>query len=612
MLSDQIQEYIDIFNEEKNIPVNAYEPRTVVLNLDRDGIEEFLAKYANTLNVQKTEENVHAIALIMYVYRAGIIETKNTMEVMTRQSGFVNTPLWSTGRAIDEMLNKDITDGDEEEESDEAISVSNLIEWIVNPAGNVEIWDGILGKMILPMVKELGKNVPPGKNPNYTVIVPPVSDQLSFPDWQKLFSNIKTNYAKVRIVDYRELLNIGKNERVYFCISQTDGEREYLIISAYEVIRGRKACVGSIAFDVTNNEQYDMENVHEVKFEINNSRKDVGRKEKGLIEIKSDWDYVPMKCPLISGFKSFLGSVSPTFLNEMYAVTGKYWQKDGAAALYNGFVGTEALRVSEICSRLLKEKNLNKISLGDMVYVADLLDKDRAFGTVLIRQNRDKTLGTLSDLGKEIDFSRMAEIPANYANFTWKVKSKVQSFAPYFDLDKKQHTLKQIIESTIDHYSHCSTAQVAEDIMYLYNDNEPNAYFTAKVFMILSAMDTLLIDSKDEIIDSITNVDSVDFVAVDEKEKAAIRRQTLPVKKASKPKTTIFKSDQKTKTRRAISIEKAQFSTRTYNCLRRAGIKTLGELVNKSPVQLLKIRNLGQRGVDEILSKLRTYGIGGY
>ena len=172
-------------------------------------------------------------------------------------------------------------------------------------------------------------------------------------------------------------------------------------------------------------------NVREVNFEIDNSRRELARKAKELIEIKSDWKYVELKYPQIGGFKSFLGAVSPTFLDEMYVKTSNEPQKQGAEGLCKIFKGTEALQVSQICASLLNEKNLNQISLGDMVYVADLLDKDSAFETVLIRQNHNRSLGTLRDIGKEIDLSKLAEIPSNYARFCWKVKSTVRSFLPW-------------------------------------------------------------------------------------------------------------------------------------------------------------------------------------
>jgi Lar family restriction alleviation protein len=51
------------------------------------------------------------------------------------------------------------------------------------------------------------------------------------------------------------------------------------------------------------------------------------------------------------------------------------------------------------------------------------------------------------------------------------------------------------------------------------------------------------------------------------------------------------------------------FSVRAYNCLKRAGIDTLGEIADLTMDKLLQIRNLGQRAAEEIVDKLRAYGL---
>ena len=53
------------------------------------------------------------------------------------------------------------------------------------------------------------------------------------------------------------------------------------------------------------------------------------------------------------------------------------------------------------------------------------------------------------------------------------------------------------------------------------------------------------------------------------------------------------------------SIEDLDFSVRAYNCLKRAGIHTLQDLVNKSESDMMKIRNLGKKSLKEVLDKIR-------
>ena len=57
------------------------------------------------------------------------------------------------------------------------------------------------------------------------------------------------------------------------------------------------------------------------------------------------------------------------------------------------------------------------------------------------------------------------------------------------------------------------------------------------------------------------------------------------------------------------SIEDLDFSVRAYNCLKRAGIHTLQDLVNKSESEMMKIRNLGKKSLKEVLDKIRDMGL---
>jgi formylmethanofuran dehydrogenase subunit E len=60
---------------------------------------------------------------------------------------------------------------------------------------------------------------------------------------------------------------------------------------------------------------------------------------------------------------------------------------------------------------------------------------------------------------------------------------------------------------------------------------------------------------------------------------------------------------------REVTIEQVGFSVRTYNCLNRVGVKTLGELADKTQEELLKVRNLGKKNLEEIMDKLKEYGL---
>ena len=54
-----------------------------------------------------------------------------------------------------------------------------------------------------------------------------------------------------------------------------------------------------------------------------------------------------------------------------------------------------------------------------------------------------------------------------------------------------------------------------------------------------------------------------------------------------------------------MSIEELELSVRSFNCLKRANINTVEELVNKTSDEMMKVRNLGRKSLDEVLQKLK-------
>lgn len=59
----------------------------------------------------------------------------------------------------------------------------------------------------------------------------------------------------------------------------------------------------------------------------------------------------------------------------------------------------------------------------------------------------------------------------------------------------------------------------------------------------------------------------------------------------------------------AMSIDELDLGVRSNNCLRRAGINTVGELVQKTEEDLMKVRNLGSKSLEEIKKKLNEFGL---
>ena len=58
-----------------------------------------------------------------------------------------------------------------------------------------------------------------------------------------------------------------------------------------------------------------------------------------------------------------------------------------------------------------------------------------------------------------------------------------------------------------------------------------------------------------------------------------------------------------------MTIEELDLSVRSFNCLKRAGINNVGDLISKSAEEMMKVRNLGRKSLEEVMSKLDSLGL---
>ena len=71
----------------------------------------------------------------------------------------------------------------------------------------------------------------------------------------------------------------------------------------------------------------------------------------------------------------------------------------------------------------------------------------------------------------------------------------------------------------------------------------------------------------------------------------------------------IEKEDEEKEKVMEMSIDELELSVRSYNCLKRAGINTVEELTNKTSEDMMKVRNLGRKSLEEVLAKLKELGL---
>ena len=77
---------------------------------------------------------------------------------------------------------------------------------------------------------------------------------------------------------------------------------------------------------------------------------------------------------------------------------------------------------------------------------------------------------------------------------------------------------------------------------------------------------------------------------------------------AQQAEVMIEKEDDEKEKVLEMSIDELELSVRSYNCLKRAGINTVEELTNKTPEDMMKVRNLGRKSLEEVQAKISELG----
>ena len=58
-----------------------------------------------------------------------------------------------------------------------------------------------------------------------------------------------------------------------------------------------------------------------------------------------------------------------------------------------------------------------------------------------------------------------------------------------------------------------------------------------------------------------------------------------------------------------MTIEELDLSVRSFNCLKRAGIDSVEDLINHTEDDMIKVRNLGKKSLEEVINKLHAFGL---
>ena len=88
-----------------------------------------------------------------------------------------------------------------------------------------------------------------------------------------------------------------------------------------------------------------------------------------------------------------------------------------------------------------------------------------------------------------------------------------------------------------------------------------------------------------------------------------VERVNMTVQDTRVGQVMVEKEDNEKEKVLEMSIDELELSVRSFNCLKRAGINTVEELCNRTPEDMMKVRNLGRKSLEEVLAKLKELGL---
>ena len=73
--------------------------------------------------------------------------------------------------------------------------------------------------------------------------------------------------------------------------------------------------------------------------------------------------------------------------------------------------------------------------------------------------------------------------------------------------------------------------------------------------------------------------------------------------------TVVEKAPDRPDAKLSMTIEELDLSVRSFNCLKRANINTVRDLISRTPEEMMKVRNMGKKSLDEVQNKLAMMGL---
>ena len=207
-----IEEYLNCYNKRFGFLAEGYALDFVLLDLDKESlnkmqqnIADMVVGYGKIKDVDNLKQ--HFGVFTSYGMNLVPMELNGKCECRTYQDGFKDEAIIM--RNLDEFLNL------ETNIENPSASISNIIEWCINPESNLDISDDVWKHLIFPSIQVINRIVLPGKTPEIVVVVPPVSVDIDFPDWKNMMSALKMKNIDILITDYGHIFGVKEQERKY-------------------------------------------------------------------------------------------------------------------------------------------------------------------------------------------------------------------------------------------------------------------------------------------------------------------------------------------------------------------------------------------------------------
>ena len=174
------------------------------------------------------------------------------------------------------------------------------------------------------------------------------------------------------------------------------------------------------------------------------------------------------------------------------------------------------------------------------------------------------------------------------------------------------------IQKMLDHTLETMSKEALDEQVAKYGSKEKYREYLASGFANEQAMADLVkwYGSKEKAMEAILqSTGKADESKPEQDENDKIYKQFMSAKKENNDqlaKEAVVMAEKPSDTKGKVlemNIDELELSVRSYNCLKRAGINTVEELCNRTSEDMMKVRNLGRKSLEEVLAKLKELGL---